>query len=71
MIQIIIVVASVFLFVGTFILNRKIKPKEEIDESSLPVDCINCKNQACLSSLKSNVKNKNTINCNKGDNLNE
>ena len=67
MIQVIIVVVAIFLFVGTFILNRKIKPKEEIDEANLPKDCLNCKNQACLS----NLKNINTINCDKGENLNE
>ena len=70
MIQIIIVVATVFLFVGTFILNRKIKPSVEIKEEDLPKDCLNCKNQTCLSNLKSGGNKEYKGDCNKGENLN-
>ncbi len=64
------VIVSVFLFIGTFILNKKIKV-EDIDENNLPENCLKCQNQTCLSNLKKE-KNINDVKslideCNKGE----
>lgn len=61
------VVVCVFLFIGTFLLNKKIKIDESL-ENDLPENCLNCQNQTCKMNLKKNKDNNIIDDCNKGDN---
>ena len=65
------VIACVFLFIGTFILNKKTKVDFDVDESVLPENCLNCQNQTCKNDLKQKYdkEHKNLIidECNKGE----
>lgn len=45
--QVLIVVGCIFLFVGSFLINRKIKLPDNTTPE-LPERCMNCHNEACL-----------------------
>ncbi len=75
--QILIVVAAVFLFSITVILNRKTKIKGDSEdlESSLPDTCLTCSNKTCLEGLKKYKNDRDKIRltdeCHKGGQNNE
>lgn len=47
LIQILIVVGCIFLFVGSFLINRKMKLPDNTTPE-LPERCMHCHNEACL-----------------------
>lgn len=54
--QVAVVIVCVFLFIGSFLLNRKIKIKgeDENSEHEIPEGCMHCHNRSCLANLKNN-----------------
>ena len=68
LIQILIILGCLFVFVVTFLLNKKTKANINEEDIELPEQCLTCHNKSCL---EKKMKNLNIDKCEEGENKNE